>query len=172
MRFSGRNERALCVKWHDLHLDQETFGDMKPRPIELRRGDVQEIESFLADRIYEFNAKATGYFDGESFAAVQRDEAGTILAGISGYTWGGLCLVSYLWVAEQHRGSGIGSRLLRVAEQHAKGKGCVVTLLSTHSFQSPGFYIRMGYEQQASIKDNPVGHSDVFYAKRLQRNGT
>jgi GNAT superfamily N-acetyltransferase len=148
------------------------LGDMKLPAIELRRGDVQEIETFLADRIYEFNSTATGYFDGESFAAVQRDESGTILAGISGYTWGGLCLVSYLWVAEQQRGNGIGSRLLRIAEQHAKDKGCVVMLLSTHSFQSPGFYARMGYEQQASIKDNPVGHSDVFYAKRLQVNGT
>ena len=31
--------------------------------IELRRGDSPEIETFLADRIYEFNSKATGYFD-------------------------------------------------------------------------------------------------------------
>jgi GNAT superfamily N-acetyltransferase len=145
---------------------------MKLPSIELRRGDIQEIESFLADRVYEFNSKATGYFDGESFAAVQKDETGTILAGVSGYTWGGLCLISYLSVAEAHRGQGMGARLLRIAERHAKDKGCVVTMLSTHSFQSPGFYARMGYEQQASIKDNPVGHSDVFYAKRLKVNGT
>ena len=117
---------------------------MKLPSIELRRGDIQEIETFLADRIHEFNSTATGYFDGESFAAVQRDDSGTILAGISGYTWGGLCLVSYLWVAEQQRGNGIGSSLLRIAEQHAKDKACVVVLLSTHSFQSPGFYARMG----------------------------
>ncbi len=48
--------------------------------------------------------------------------------------------------------------------------GAAVALLSTHSFQSPGFYIRMGYEQQASVKDHPVGHSNVFYAKRLPPN--
>jgi len=28
----------------------------------------------------------------------------------------------------------------------------------------------MGYEQQASVKDHPVGYSNVFYAKRLPPN--
>jgi GNAT superfamily N-acetyltransferase len=135
--------------------------------IELRRGDSQEIETFLCDRIYEFNSKATGYFDAESFAAVQRDDSGAILAGLSGYTWGGICFVSYLWVSEAHRGKGMGGSLLEKAERHAKDKGCKVVLLASHSFQAPGFYTRMGYEQQASIKDNPVGYSSIFFAKRL-----
>jgi GNAT superfamily N-acetyltransferase len=139
-------------------------------PVDLRVGDCQELEAFLAARIYEFNAKTTGYFDGESFAAVHRDESGTVLAGVSGYTWGGCCFVSYLWVAEEHRGQGLGSTLLHAAEKNAKDKGCVVALLSSHSFQSPGFYRRMGYEEQASVKDHPVGHSNVFYAKRLTPN--
>jgi len=143
---------------------------MKLPSIELQRGASQEIEAFLADRIYEFNAKATGYFDAESFAAVQKDESGAILAGVSGYTWGGVCFVSHLWVAEVHRGTGMGSGLLRTAEQYAKDKGCTAALLSTHSFQSPGFYARMGYEYHASVKDHPMGHSNVFYAKRLSPN--
>jgi hypothetical protein len=29
------------------------------------------------------------------------------------------------------------------------------------------FYARMGYEQVARIDDYPVGHADIFYAKRL-----
>ena len=136
-------------------------------PIDLRFGDCQELEAFLAERIYEFNSKTTGYFDGESFGATQRDESGAVLAGISGYTWGGCCYVSHLWVAEEHRGKGLGSSLLNAAEKRAREKGCMVALLSSHSFQSPGFYERMGYEQRASIKDHPVGHTNVFYAKRL-----
>jgi GNAT superfamily N-acetyltransferase len=135
--------------------------------IQMQRGDCAEIEAFLGDRIYEFNAKATGYTDGETFAAVQRDDAGAILAGVSGYTWGGVCFVSNLWVSEAHRGSGFGAALLRLAEQSARDKGCVVALLSTHSFQSPGFYERMGYEAGATVKDHPIGHSNVFYSKRL-----
>jgi predicted N-acetyltransferase YhbS len=135
--------------------------------IELQCGDCQEIETFLSERIYEFNTKATGYFDDESFAAVQRDESGQIVAGISGHTWGGVCFIANLWVAEALRGAGIGRALLRAAERNAREKGCAVVLVSTHSFQSPGFYARMGYEQRASIEDHPVGHADLFFAKRL-----
>jgi len=139
-------------------------------PVDLRRGDCQELEAFLADRIYEFNSRVTGYVDGESFGAVQKDDSGTVLGGISGYTWGGCCYVSHLWVAEEHRSKGVGSTLLRAAEKNAKDKGCKVAILSSHSFQSPGFYKHMGYEEQAAIRDHPVGHSNVVLAKRLAPN--
>jgi len=136
-------------------------------PIELRRGDCQELEVLLSERIYEFNSRATGYFDGESFGAVQKDDSGTVVAGITGYTWGGCCYVSYLWVAEEHRGKGVGGALLRAAETNAKDRGCTIAFVSSHSFQSPGFYAQLGYEQQASIGDHPVGYASVFLAKRL-----
>ena len=144
---------------------------MRVPPVDIRVGDCQEVEGMLAERIYEFNAKTTGHFDGESFAGVQRDASGAVIAGVSGYTWGGCCHVSYLWVAEEHRGMSVGSALLEAAEQHAKDKGCVIALLSSHDFQAPGFYRRMGYEEQGSVQDHPVGHRNVFYAKRLTPTG-
>jgi GNAT superfamily N-acetyltransferase len=135
--------------------------------IDIRRGNSQELEAFLAERLYEFNSKASGHFDGESFSAAHRDWSGTIVAGISGYTWGGCCFVSHLWVAEEHRSQGLGRALLEAAEENAKDAGCVIALLSSHSFQAPDFYERLGYEEQASIKDHPVGHMNVFFAKRI-----
>jgi GNAT superfamily N-acetyltransferase len=134
---------------------------------ELCVGECDSLDRFLADRIYEFNAQATGCCDAESFAAVQRDESETIVAGISGYTWGGCCHVSHLWVAESLRARGVGSALLSVAEAHARGKGCKIVLLSSHSFQAPAFYEHMGYVRQASIADHPIGHASVVLAKRL-----
>ena len=136
-------------------------------PIHLSRGDCPELEALLSERIYEFNSRATGYFDGESFGAVQQDDSGKVVGGITGYTWGGCCYVSYLWVAEEHRGNGVGSALLRAAETNAKDKGCTIAFVSSHTFQSPGFYAHLGYEQQASIRDHPVGHLSVLLAKRL-----
>ena len=135
--------------------------------IVLLAGDAPEIEAFLAERIYEFNAKASGYFDGESFSGTQRDDSGAIRAGISGYTWGGCCYVSYLWIDERDRGRGLGTALLLAAEEHARTKGCAMMLLSSHSFQAPGFYEQLGYERQAVIYDHPVGYTSVFLAKRL-----
>ena len=133
--------------------------------IAVRVGDDRDVEAFLADRIYEFNSAATGYHDGESFSAV----VGTpeIEAGAYGFSWGGCCFVSYLWVAESLRGRGIGSALLDAVEHHARERNCRLVLLSTHSFQAPGFYARRGYQAVAKVDDYPVGHRDIFYAKRL-----
>jgi len=135
--------------------------------IEFQRGDCPEIEAFLAQRIYEFNARTTGYFDAEAYAAVRRDETGAIIAGICGHTWGGVCFISHLWVAQAHRGRGWGGALMRAAEQNGRNKGCAYALLSSHSFQSPGFYMRMGYQPRGTVQDCPLGHADVFFAKRL-----
>ena len=137
------------------------------KPIAVRSGDAPGIEAFLAQRIYEYNAAATGYHDAESFFAFE-ENAGTIAAGVSGYTWGGCCHVTYLWVAESARGQGLGRELLRAVERHAREKRCRLVLVSSHSFQAPEFYARHGYARVARIEDHPLGHSSSFYRKRLE----
>ena len=139
-------------------------------PIVVRTGDAPEIEHFLAERIYEFNARATGYFDGDHFSGTRRDASGVIRAGIYGYTWGGCAYVSYLWVDQSERHQGLGTALLVAAEEHAKTKGCSVVFLATHSFQAPRFYERMGYKQQSILQDHPIGYTSFIFAKRLGAN--
>jgi GNAT superfamily N-acetyltransferase len=135
--------------------------------IAVRTGDAPELEALLARRIYEYNAAATGYHDGETFTAVVRSDSGDVDAGTCGYTWGGCCYVAYLWVAAALRGRGLGSALLDAVERHAREKRCRVVFVSTHSFQAPAFYARGGYEPVARIEDHPPGHASFFYAKRL-----
>lgn len=140
---------------------------MCTHPVVLQLGDAPELEAFLAQRIYEFNAQATGYFDGECFSAAQRSDAGAIQGGITGYTWGGCCYVTNLWVDASERARGLGRELLRAAEEHARRVGCSVAFADTHTFQAPGFYARMGYRQLAAIDDHPVAHANLVFAKRL-----
>ncbi len=130
-------------------------------------GDDPQTEAFLAERIHEYNANATGYVDAESFSVIRRDEAGRIVAGLCGYTWGGCCFVSYLWVDAPRRQGGLGRLLLHTAEAHARRRGCALVLVATHSFQAPGFYQRMGYQRQSVVRDHPLGHESGSFAKRL-----
>ena len=127
----------------------------------------RELGAFLADRIYEFNAKATGYFDGRLLAGCVRSDAGEVIAGFSGHTWGGCCELANVWVHEEHRGRGLGALLLRSAEAEAVARGCVRVILATHSFQAPGFYERMGYERKYVIEGRPKDHADIIYVKVL-----
>ena len=135
--------------------------------IAVHTGGEPVLEAFLAERIYEYNAAATGYRDGETFTATHRSDAGEVEAGVSGYTWGGCCYVAYLWVAEALRGRGVGGALLDAVEQYAREKRCRLVLLSTHTFQAPTFYAHRGYEPVARIDDHPPGHASLFFVKRL-----
>jgi ribosomal protein S18 acetylase RimI-like enzyme len=129
-----------------------------------------ELDAFLSERIYEFNAQATGLFDGQIFAASIKRPTGEILAGVTRHTWGGTCQVLHLWVHEAHRRKGLGAALMTAVESEAMRRGCGQVLLSTHSFQAPRFYERLGYQRQASIQGYPKGHAHVFYLKKLVRD--
>jgi len=127
----------------------------------LDEDECQELETFLTERIYEFNSEATGYFDGRFLGAVLRSATGGVVAGLSGHTWGGCCEIESLWVSEHLRGQGLGTALLNTAEVEARLRGCQQVVLTTHSFQAPAFYQRLGYERKYSIEDRPMGYSNI-----------
>ena len=127
--------------------------------------ECEQLSTFLADRIDEFNAKTTGYRDGMLLGGSIRSDAGEIIAGFNGHTWGGCCELSHLWVDERYRGRGLGAVLLRSAEAAATARGCAQVVLATHSFQAPGFYERMGYVKKYTIEGRPKGYADIIYVK-------
>jgi ribosomal protein S18 acetylase RimI-like enzyme len=132
--------------------------EMQPKP-----EDIQ----FLENRIYAFNVACTGIRDGALLSIFVRDEMGAIEAGLFGWTWGGCCEVKDLWVHENRRGQGLGSKLLKAAEEEARARGCESVLLDTHSFQAPGFYRKLGYETVGVIEGYPCGHSKIYLRKWL-----
>jgi GNAT superfamily N-acetyltransferase len=122
---------------------------------------------FLEEQVNEFNFATTGFYDACLLVMVLRDSAGRIYAGLSGHTWGGVAEVRFLWVEQSRRHTGIGSRLLRAAEDEARSRGCSKIVLSTHSFQAPDFYLKHGYVVAGQFSDYPRGHSSIFLEKHL-----
>ena len=129
---------------------------------------LEQLE-LLEDRIYEYNVGATGIGDGRWLGVLVRDDEGAIVAGLSGTTWGGSCKVRNVWVREDLRRRGMGTRLLDAAEAEARRRGCHHIVLSSHSFQAPDFYRKRGFEVFAVIDDDPIGHREVYLRKRLSR---
>jgi ribosomal protein S18 acetylase RimI-like enzyme len=130
---------------------------------EPRREDV----AVLDERLYEFNARATGVDDGRWLAIFVRDDVGTIMAGMHGWTWGGTGFVQAIWVHEKLRGHGLGSRLLVAAEAEAARRGCYQMHLDTHGYQAREFYRRHGYEVIGELPGWPGDDIRVFLRKRL-----
>ena len=126
-----------------------------------------ELSDLLDKEISTYNVAATGYDDGRMLQVSVRADDGQLLAGLSGWTWGGCGYIEYLWVSGNHRGSGLGSRLLAAAEQEIMLRGCDQVALSTHSFQAPGFYLRAGYAECGRTPAYPRGHDEIHLVKRL-----
>lgn len=63
----------------------------------------------LRERIYEFNADATGIDDGRLMFASIRDERDALIAGAAGWTWAGCGYLNQLWVRTDYRGRGLGT---------------------------------------------------------------
>ena len=127
----------------------------------------QDLE-FLEDQINRYNIAQVGAFDARRLAIFVRDEQQSILAGITGYTWAGMCEIQFLWVAAELRGQGYGGRLLAAAEQEARARGCQIIVLNSYSFQAPGFYGQRGYSLVGQIDNCPPNHSNYYFKKMLQ----
>lgn len=126
--------------------------------------DWQAIE----DNINQFNIQVTGYNDYLPLGLFVRDTSGTLIAGLTAFTWGGTLRILNLWVHEDWRKHGYGSRLLGAAEQEAIKRGCQQAVLETHSFQAPEYYPARGYTMCGATNDNPVGFTQITFQKRLE----
>jgi GNAT superfamily N-acetyltransferase len=122
----------------------------------------------LQDRLYDYNARQTGFRDGRFLSCFLRDKGGRLVAGLDGFTWGGYARIEYLWVDETLRGQGLGRRLVAAAEREATARGCETMVVDTHEFQAPDFYPRLGYELVGATHDTPVGYRQFLYEKHLR----
>jgi len=96
------------------------------------------------------------------------DEAGELVGGLTGTTWASWLHVDRLWVADDHRGAGLGRRLLHQAESVARSeRGCGHARVETWSFQAPGFYLKQGYREVGVIEDYPPGECEHLFVKEL-----
>jgi len=124
----------------------------------------------LEERLNEFNRQTTGFHDDRGLSCIVRDSQGRLIAGIDGFTWGGYARIDVLWVEESRRGLGLGRRLVEAVEQEALTRGCTTIVLTSHEFQAPGFYERLGYSVVGQSSDTPRGYRELLFEKRLDQD--
>lgn len=135
------------------------------------RESTREETGLVDDGIVEYNLSKVPFTQEPSFIWINRvvvDENGYVVAGINSrmYCWN--CLyIDVLWVKEEHRKSGFGSKLLHEVEKIAKEKGCHLIHLDTFDFQAKDFYIRNGYEIFGTLGECPQGHKRYFMKKAV-----
>lgn len=96
-----------------------------------------------------------------------RREDRSIAGGLLGEIYWGWLHINILWIDESLRRQGYGERLLKMAEEEARKKGCHAIHLDTMSFQARPFYEKFGYTVFGVLDDLPLGHQRIFMWKSL-----
>ena len=132
-------------------------------------GADAELDATLNRELTTFNEAASGVLDQRELTVRVTDADGALVGGLSGWTWGTCAGVGMFWIREDARRSGWGSRMLAAAETEAVARGCEQMVLSSFTFQAPGFYRRHGYVETGRTEGLPVaGMADVHFRKDLR----
>lgn len=116
----------------------------------------------------QFNFAACGISDQRPLSLLVQDPiTHDVMGGLTGRTSRGILFIDVFFLPESMRGEGLGSKLLRMAEEEGLQRGCRTGLLHTNSFQAPGFYRKHGWREFGTFPSDPPGTSRIFFCKEL-----
>jgi ribosomal protein S18 acetylase RimI-like enzyme len=126
--------------------------------LELDANPSENDIKVLEDGIEQFNHSTP--FDRDRIKvplAVWLRQHEQIVGGAYGDTHYGWIYLSTLWVDEEVRGQGWGSRLIELFEAEGIARGCNGAWVDTYGFQAPNFYERLGYREFGRLDEFPPG---------------
>jgi N-acetylglutamate synthase-like GNAT family acetyltransferase len=99
---------------------------------------------------------------------VVRNAAGAVIGGLLAETQFAWLRISIMAVAEQERSRGVGRRMMALAHEEAKARGCRHAYVDTMDYQAPGFYQKLGYEVAGKLENwDSHGHAKLFLTREL-----
>ena len=134
---------------------------------EIREQDDEHVRDFIDGIIDQFGEACGQPFGWSQFAfdAVDGGERIGAIVGVRLYDW---LYVEYLAVAEPARGTGVGSRLLERAEEHARELELRGIALDTFRYQAPSYYEARGYVEHMVVPGKVPERDRIFFQKELR----
>ncbi|MGP4131479.1 GNAT family N-acetyltransferase [Pantoea tagorei] len=114
-----------------------------------------------------FNSRFINIDEIKAIGVFVTDEQGKKRAGLTGSTTGNWLRIDMLWVSDALRGQGVGTQLIRAAEEEARRRGCHYAQVDTASFQARPFYEKLGYSLRFSLDNYPRHHQRHYLSKAL-----
>jgi len=144
-------------------------GEVRSEPIViLTDAPTADENHAIGSGLARFNEQQSGLRGGRPLAVIVRDpETRQPVGGLTGRTSLGVLFIDLFFLPDDLPGHGLGSRLLQLAEEEARERGCISALLYTINFQAPDFYKRHGYQVLGVVPCLPPGTSRIFMTKPL-----
>lgn len=122
----------------------------------------------IADGLRAYNLSQAGYDDYRPLAIfVTEPETGKVVGGLCGASYLGQLRVDRFFLPETARRNRLGARLLAMAEEEGRRRGCALIMLFTLHFQAPDFYRKQGYTEAARLAPPPPGATRFLMMKSL-----
>ncbi|MBP2701240.1 MULTISPECIES: GNAT family N-acetyltransferase [Photobacterium] len=125
----------------------------------------------ISDGISAFNAPYLpndGEFEsGLRFAIMAQNDKGEYVGGLQASVVWSYCVLELLWLSEETRGQGIGTKLIEQLVTLAKEKQLTQIRTETLDFQAKPFYEKLGFTVYGELADSPKGHTTYFLVKML-----
>ncbi len=121
----------------------------------------------IGQGINEFNDQKGGPQKGQTICFAVYDPGQVVVGGIVAQIYWDWLYIDLMWLREDLRNKGYGTRLLKAAEEEARKRGAKRSYLDTFSFQAPDFYKKHGYKEFGVLPDFPAGHKRHFLTKML-----
>ena len=90
-----------------------------------------------------------------------------VVAGLIGRFRWNVLIINQLWVEPTYRGKGLGTFLMLSAEEEALKRGATVIALSTHEFNAPGLYTKLGFTLSGMVPEFPAGTNYYHFFKLI-----
>jgi ribosomal protein S18 acetylase RimI-like enzyme len=122
----------------------------------------------INDGLRAYNTEKAGFDDYQPIAVFVTDpKTGKVEGGLHGGSYMGQLRVDRFFLPEGRRRGRVGSRVLAMAEEEARKRGCTRITLSTMDIQAPGFYLKQGYEMAARLECPAPGITRYLMTKKL-----
>ena len=121
----------------------------------------------ILDGVRGFNRTQTGNEPPRPVGCFARDGSGKIVGGVRASLWGRATHIDALWIQEDYRGQGLGSRLMKAIEDYAAAHHHPLVYLETGSFQALPFYQGLGYEIFGELPEISNGETLFFLKKEV-----
>jgi GNAT superfamily N-acetyltransferase len=129
--------------------------------------DAADI-AVIQEGLRAYNTEQAGYDDYQPLAVFVTDPAtGKAVGGLYGGSYLGQLRIDRFFLPQNHRRDRIGSRVLKMAEEEGRRRGCTRVTLNTLEIQAPGFYLKQGYTMAAKLDCASPGVTRYLMTKKL-----
>jgi GNAT superfamily N-acetyltransferase len=127
----------------------------------------QSVWGIIGRGINHYNTGQAGDDKAQRLCFAVQGPDQEVVGGVVAVIYWDWLYIDLMWIQEEFRGHGYGSRLLELVEDEARRRGAKNAYLDTFSFQAPDFYKRHGYRVFGELHDFPPSHQRYFLTKQL-----